>query len=268
MRTQISRRTKVILGLVVGTYLALMLTKRFIPTTGAGLNLVLWLQEIGLDVAALYFLARSTTTNESPPLIDKLGNRLLMASLCLTVFSSTLFQVLSRGYGVTLSGAMGTPVELMINIPYLLFFALGLLALGRAQMRSKGGSRATLTLAAVGLFGLTAWMFGPALARTGNPIQNQVIHWMCFALECGVMAVGLLAVFAASSKLRYVSLGYFSIALSGYLFQVTEILPDTGFLDFSVDASWTFGQLLLVAGLTLSAASLHSNGGQREAFIR
>ena len=249
------KRTKINLAWVLAIYLALMGTKALFVQTEKTVGFILWLQEIGLDIAALYLLlpflsSRSQSLFGKAPL-DRRAYQLLTGSMIATITSSTTYQVLSRIFGWTLPKAMGTPIELVINIPYMAFFLFGLLALVRGLIKGPRPSRILFTvILSLGLLGVTALLFSSPLSATGFPLQNQVLHWVCFTLECAVVAVACMNILERSRKLRYVSLGYASIAISGYLFQITEIYKGVSFLDFPVDTSWTLGQLLLVLGLS------------------
>ncbi len=254
MNPGLSKKTKLILGSVLVTYLILMAVKAWVPETAPVIGILIWLQEIGLNLGALYLVSLHLRKKDpADTAFDRCAYQCLAASLVFTLTASTTYQILSRGFGWTLEKAMGTPVELAINIPYMSFFAFGLVALWRGHNGYAPKANKTALLSLV-LFVMTVLAFRHGLAATENPLQNRTIHWMCFALECAILTVGVINALAPPLSLRFVSLAYVCIAASGYLFQIYEIYPTIPYLDFPIDASWTLGQLLLVSGLSLTGS--------------
>ncbi|MBI1859670.1 MAG: hypothetical protein HYR96_01975 [Deltaproteobacteria bacterium] len=169
----------------------------------------------------------------------------VLVSFIFTVLSTVNYQILSERFGVSLKSAMGTPMELVINAPYVAFFALGVVALIIATTRQRvlAAALSTVVLTAILAFLLQG------LIATGNPLQNQILHVICFALTSLIIGFGAVNLFTVSNPLgRTIGVGYISIALSGLFFQITEIYP-TSPLGSAIDLSWTLGQLIVLAAL-------------------
>jgi len=170
--------------------------------------------------------------------------RWVAGSFLATLISTSNFRLLQHVWAVKLKETMGTWLELEINVPYVACYALGAVALWRLA-RSRGAAAA---LAAAALAGALAFL-GPGLRASGYPAQNQVLHLMCFAVSALVVGAAGVVLATGDAGPRLLAAGYIGLAVSGFLFQVTEIHPGRYALDTAMDLTWTLGQLAAVAAL-------------------
>ncbi|MDB5096301.1 MAG: hypothetical protein JWM80_722 [Cyanobacteria bacterium RYN_339] len=216
-------------------YAASLAVQRLVPTAAPMLEVGALALELGLDVLVIVLAGR---------VAGGLPFRLIQLSFAATILSTCNYQVLSRVFGVVLKKTMGTWLELEINVPYLGFFALGAAALWLLAGRARA-----LSLVATAV--ILAILVPPLLA-SGFPLQNQVLHVLCFVLSGLIWGAGLQLWFAGKHRLP--ALGYMAMSLSGLLFQFTELRPGVYPLDLAIDLTWTLGQFAMVGGLLIARA--------------
>lgn len=240
-----------------------MLALRYSASSYAGLSgTIAFFEEAILDLLAIALSACLVGLSNSAPAgapsvpdhYDRNAFRAVLWSFTATLISLISFQILSRRFGITLPKIMGTWLEIVVNVPYIAFFALGAAALvsicrtldGRAAMKA---GRVFASLAIL----LILVVFLGGLHKTGNPLQNRVIHMLCFLVSGIIFGFGLRNLLSkgASAATGLLSGGYMSMALSGLLFQATEIYPRVPLPDILLDLTWTAGQFAVVCGLFL-----------------
>lgn len=245
-----------------------MLALRYTAPSYAGLaGAISFFEEAILDLLAIALSAclaglgnsMSAGTPSVPDHYDRNTFRAVLLSFTATLISLISFQILSRRFGITLPKIMGTWLEIVVNVPYIAFFALGAAALasmcraldGRAAMRTGSMFVGLAILLILGCF------LG-GLHKTGNPLQNRVIHILCFSVSGIIFGFGLRNLLSkrAGAATHLLSGGYMSMALSSLLFQATEIYPQIPLPEILLDLTWTSGQFAVVCGLFLFSRSI------------
>lgn len=228
---------KMLTGLLFLAYAVLLGAKSEGPTLAALPDLLFGL-EVALDLLAIAAALQA-------------GQKLVAGAFAATLISTTNFQVLSRVFAVKLPQTMGTWLELEINAPYVSCYALAALALWSWTREDRTKCTASLMLTVLAL-GLTLGALLPGLGRTGYPMQNRVLHVICFVVSAFVYGFGVVNMAAIATPSRALTaLGFVSLAMSGLFFQVTEIFPKAYALDVPMELTWTLGQFAAIAGLMM-----------------
>lgn len=175
------------------------------------------------------------------------------ASLALlsTAISTSNWQFLSQVLGYRLTEVIGTWLELEVNAPYIACFAFAALCLVTLVWRTGLRYRVVLGTVISGLLATAVLLFIlPDLHGSDHPLQHQILHVACFVVSAAILGFGYMNLMpGAPASARLLACGFSALAVSGFLFQLTELHPGVHAFDTAMEVTWSWGQFAAVIGL-------------------
>ncbi len=164
----------------------------------------------------------------------KIGSRLFGIAFLFAAFTDLVYGLKLQVFGITHD--MGTPLEWLVNGPYLLFQVFSLAALAKSNPKKSISAGVAVILFIGVLVGM-----GPSVMAKPWPFQTKFIHFACFMFESGLFGFGL-----GRGK---IGIGFLIIASYGLLLQSMEIYSGLE-VGLPIEFLWTSALLFIVSGLS------------------
>lgn len=168
-----------------------------------------------------------------------------------TAVSASNWQFLSQVLGYRLTEVIGTWLELEVNLPYVSCFAFAALCLITLVWRTGLRYRVVLGTAISAMLAAVILLFViPELHGSNHPLQHQLLHVACFVVSSAIVGFGYMNLMpGAATSARLLAGGFSALAVSGFLFQLTELHPGEHAFETAMEVTWTWGQFAAVIGL-------------------